>query len=299
MEDPVSAVREQLFASTFWSARRAKFPLTEGHFVLRLNDPAIEFGPASAADLLRCYGHLRLALAELAGATAAHLYIALNWQPVGDAVGEPLAETSTPTLHAFFFFPGSTTASSVLRLPAHLRVAAGCAGGLDARLRAWNGGKVADTDPAPALPPDPAQPRPGDPAPGQDRSWEPTGWEDRPFHIEPAWPTAGEPFRGGHWTAIVRSRLGSLDRMDPAALVDLAATMQALASHSRPAFQGVTVWVRDVWESPTPATFHIFARRHGQGTAQVADFVAHGGLDFPLPRDGQRKIGDPSPTVER
>ncbi|MDD0859278.1 hypothetical protein NHF46_19215 [Arthrobacter alpinus] len=69
--------------------------------MIRLNDPSIAFGPDSAADLLRCYGALRRALTELVGATGAQLYISRNWQPVGDAIGEPVAETSTPRYTPF------------------------------------------------------------------------------------------------------------------------------------------------------------------------------------------------------
>ncbi|MFQ4148279.1 hypothetical protein AAGW05_06230 [Arthrobacter sp. LAPM80] len=264
-------MREQLLASTFWGIRRPKVPLAQGHFLLRLNDPSIAFGAESAADLLRCYGHLRRAMTDLAGATAAQLYIALNWHPVGDAVGEPLPETSTPTVHAFFSWPGSTTAASALRLPAHQRVAVGNTEGLDERLRVWGGGLVSDT--------------PGGPTPGPDRAWEPPGWADRPFHIEPVGPAPGESFRGGHWSAVARFPAATLDGTDPLSLLALAKNMTVLASHSRPPFQGVTLWVTEEWPSPVPAVIHLFARRHGEEPQQIADFVAGGGLDLPLSQD--------------
>lgn len=314
-------IRTHLYSSTYWSVCRPKFPLTQGHFILRLNDPAIAFEASSAADLLHCYGHLRRAVTAITGATAAQLYIALNWQPVGDSIGEPSAETSTPTLHAFFDLPGSTTAASSLRLPAHQRAAMEDTSGLDTELRAWHSGLVSDgpvAEPATGLDPAgldpaeldlaqalPAQARPGDPAPGEDRSWEPEGWEERAFHLEPVFPHAGEPFRGGHWTAIPRFLAATLDGTSPESLLSLVNTMEGLASHSLPPFQGITVWVTDEWGSPAtaPAIIHIFARQHGDERSQVADFVAEGGLDLPLAlpldRELQGNSGDSSPTVEK
>ncbi|MDQ0277725.1 hypothetical protein QO003_002028 [Arthrobacter silviterrae] len=295
-------LQTQLYSSTFWSARRPKFPLTEGHLVLRLNDPAIAFGPDSAAGLLHSYGRLRKALTAVCGATAAQLYMSLNWQPVGDAVGEPLAETSTPTLHLFFHWPGSTTAATALRLPAHQRTAAAGTEALDAELRSWLAGTEragqewpveAETpfpDPLPGR-------RPGDPAPGQDRSWEPPGWEDRPFHIEPVRPISGEPFRVGHWTAISRFPTPSLDRLAPASVVELAGTLQGLASHSRPAAHGCTVWATDIWDAPDPATLHLFTRRRGEADGLPRDFVA-AGLDLPRGAALDGNPGGPSPTVD-
>ncbi len=35
--------REQLYASTFWGIRRPQFPLTPGHFAIRLTDPSLAF----------------------------------------------------------------------------------------------------------------------------------------------------------------------------------------------------------------------------------------------------------------
>ncbi|WP_425859805.1 hypothetical protein [Arthrobacter sp. TWP1-1] len=261
----MAPIRTHLHSSTFWSVSRPKFPLVAGHFVIRLNDPSIAFGRESAADLLRCYGHLRGALTELAGATAAHLYIALHWQPVGDAIGEPLAETSTPTLHAFFAFPDSTTAAAVLRLPAHERVAVQDTLELDEALRSWRGSAGA-AEAAGAQP-------------GEDSIQESA---DRAFQIEAVSPDSSESFRGGHWTAVPCSVNSLFDRMDPDSLVELAGTMEGLATSAVPPFQGITSWVTDAWATSAPATIHIFARHHGDERQQVASFVADGGLDFPL-----------------
>lgn len=281
----MAPIRTHLHSSTFWSARRPGFPLTQGHYVLRLNDPAIEFGTESAADLLRCYAHLRRALCEIAGATAAQLYIALNWQPVGDAVGEPLAETSTPTLHLFFSLPESTTAASALRLPAHQRLAVGETRTLDESLRSWQEGISSSQNPDP-------DPYSASAAPAESSGQELTndlgptgelaGWAERPFCIEPVRALPGTPLQGGHWTALPRTAFATLDRMDPMTLLELANTLEPLVSHARPAYAGVTVWVNDEWNSQAPLTIHIFGRRHGDCSAQVADFVTGGGLDLPV-----------------
>lgn len=295
----MAPIRTHLYSSTFWSARRPAFPLTEGHFVLRLNDPSIAFGPDSAADLLHCYAHLRRAFTAVAGATAAQLYISLNWQPVGDAVGEPLAETSTPTLHVFFAFPDSTTAASALRLPAHRRVASVATGALDGELRAWQAGMPSDASTETIPGHNPPGPLPGDPAPGRDGPWEPEAWSERPFHIAPVGPGPGEPFRAGHWTAVPRFPAASLDGAGPQALLALAGLMEKMPSHASPPFQGVTVWANDEWNSPAPAILHLFARQHGNDPQQVAGFVAAGGLDLPPSDDCQGKSCGPSFTVEK
>lgn len=266
----MAPIRTHLHSSTFWSVSRPKFLLTAGHFVIRLNDPSIAFGLESAADLLRCYGHLRCALTELVGATAAQLYVALHWQPVGDAIGEPLAETSTPTLHAFFTFPDSTTAAAALRLPAHERVAVENTLELDEALRSWRGAEASAAAAAEAAAAGPSH--------GEDIQ-EP---EDRAFQIEPVSSEPDGSFRGGHWTAVPRSVNASFDRMAPDSLVGLAGTMEGLATSAVPPFQGITAWVTDVWAATDPATIQIFARHHGDQRQQVANFVADGGLDIPL-----------------
>ncbi|MGA7205887.1 MAG: hypothetical protein WBX27_14780 [Specibacter sp.] len=255
---------------------RPKFPLTDGHFAIRLNDPSIAFDAASAADLLHCYRRLRRVLAALVGASGAQLYMALNWQPVGDSIGEPLAETSTPTLHAFFDWPGGTTAAAALSLPAHERVAVADIAELDGTLRRRLAG---DNDRVPLVlesPPNEGG-TPGDP---------------RAFRIEPSAPAPGQPFRGGHWTAAHRNHVKTLDEVAPLDVLELARSVEGLRSHSRPQFSGLTLWAVDVWNASTPATVNIFGRRHGDTAQLVAGFVTSGGLGRPatsVPR---------SPTLE-
>ncbi len=307
---------EPLLASTFWSIRRPKFPLTPGHFLIWLNDPAAVFGIGAAADLLRCYGHLRQALDELAGAVSAQLYTALKWEPTGDAVGEPLPETSSPTVHAFFTWPDGAPGSggpdgapgsggqrkpmlaAALHLPAHQRVPARRTGALDEQLRKWNGGRLSASLQRDSVP-ESGHPHPGDPAPGADRTWEPEGWANRPFHIEPVHPGPGLPFRGGHWTALPRFGTAPLDTIDPSALVGLATTIKGLATHSLPPFSGLSVWALDSPASPEPVTIHIFARRHGEKNPLLAAFVAGGTLDPVQAPEPQGQSGSPSHNLMR
>lgn len=292
--------QEQLFTSTFWSIRRPKAPLTDGHFVIRLNDPSIAFGPNSAADLLHCYGALRRALTERVGATGAQLYISRNWQPVGDAIGEPVAETSTPSLHTFFVWPGSTTAASALVRPAHQRTAVQSTEEVDDGLRQWlasntvaqpgehSGELLPDDSRAPAEPSLPAEGAPEE-------------WENRAFHVEAARPNPGAEFRVGHWTAAPQSSVDSLDQVGTAALMELVQGIEDIAWHTSPRHAGISVWATDLWG--TSPTIEIFGREHGNDD-RLASFVDAGGLDLPHP-DGIVPAGaagtstGPSPTVEK
>lgn len=281
------AAREHLFASTFWDVCRPKVPLTPGHFVIRLNDPSLAFDADSAADLLRCYGRLRRAVVDASGATAAQLYISRNWQPVGDAIGEPVSETSTPSLHAFFAWPGSPTASAALILPAHQRLPSTQTASLDSAVRAWADGALGGPI-DPALAPCTAHLAE---MPGGDEQ-APGPWRSRAFLVEAALSEAG------HWTAVPRKAVDSLDEVGADALLELAAGVEELAWNSSPRHAGMTVWASDVWG--VPAAIHVFARQHGTGGGQLAAFAQAGGLDLPqMAQARQGKSSLRSPTVEK
>lgn len=116
--------RRLLFRSAFWELARPRHPLTAGHVVLRLSDPSVEFTESSAADWLYCHGLARTALREVLGASRCSVMFAHLWHPLGDAVGEPVAESSTPTFHLFARWHGETTTPGrQLALPAYRRVA--------------------------------------------------------------------------------------------------------------------------------------------------------------------------------
>ena len=135
--------RRLLFASAFWEVARPRTALNAGHLLIRLTNPAIEFDHRSAADWLWCHNAARQALADVLGAGRCTVVFAHQWHPIGAAIGEPEAESSTPTFHLFGRWDGEPVApGEQLRLPAQRRVPAGTEelqeydGGLRASLRA-------------------------------------------------------------------------------------------------------------------------------------------------------------------
>jgi hypothetical protein len=134
--------RRLLFASAFWEVARPRTALNAGHLLIRLTNPAVAFDLRSAADWLWCYNAARQALADVLGAGRCTVVFAHQWHPIGAAIGEPEAESSTPTFHLFGRWDGEPVApGEQLRLPAQRRVPAGAEelqeydGGLRAALR--------------------------------------------------------------------------------------------------------------------------------------------------------------------
>lgn len=114
--------RRLLYRSGFWEITRPRHPLTAGHVLIRLSDPSTEFAHPSAADWLFCHNLVRAALNDVLGATRCAVMFAHRWHPLGSAVGEPVAESSTPTFHLFARWDGETTTPGFqLALPAHHR----------------------------------------------------------------------------------------------------------------------------------------------------------------------------------
>ncbi|MHA7268165.1 hypothetical protein [Arthrobacter sp. HLT1-20] len=252
----MAAVREQLFASTFWGIRRPKAALTTGHFVIRLNDPALAFGSDSAGDLLQCYRRLIAATEYLHGPVRGHIYVSLNWQPVGDAIGEPVAETSTPTVHVFLEGDELPAPSSILRPPAHDRLVEAVTPGADSALRqALHSLDVPETPP-PALP-------------------------SGAFRIV--------QLGGSHWTTAPEPPSVMLRNLGVERILELAATLESLLTRADPPFSGATLWACEQWDGGGPvgmgdggeATINIFGRRHGGSRNPVAEFVLAGALDLP------------------
>lgn len=128
--------RRLLFRSGIWEVARPRTPLTAGHLLVRLSDPATAFGSASASDWLFCHNLARRALSEVLASTRCALMFAHRWHPLGAAIGEPIAESSTPTFHLFGRWDGEpTTPGRQLGLPAHRRIPAGPLEELDVRMR--------------------------------------------------------------------------------------------------------------------------------------------------------------------
>lgn len=115
--------RRLLFRSGIWEIAVPRHPLTAGHVLIRLSDPSTEFTEASAADWLFCHNLARAALEDVLGAKRFAVMFANRWHPLGSAIGEPVAESSTPTFHLFARWEAeSTTPGRQLALPAHHRV---------------------------------------------------------------------------------------------------------------------------------------------------------------------------------
>lgn len=115
--------RRLLYRSGFWEIARPRHPLTAGHILIRLSDPSTEFAQASASDWLFCHNLVRAALHDVLGATRFAVMFAHRWHPLGSAIGEPVAESSTPTFHVFGRWDGETTTPGAqLSLPAHRRL---------------------------------------------------------------------------------------------------------------------------------------------------------------------------------
>jgi hypothetical protein len=114
--------RRLLYRSAFWEIARPRHPLTAGHVLLRLSDPSTEFAYPSATDWLLCHNLIRTALHDVMGVVRCPIMFSYRWHPLGAAIGEPVAESSTPTFHLFGRGPGETTTPGhQLLLPAHRR----------------------------------------------------------------------------------------------------------------------------------------------------------------------------------
>ncbi len=115
--------RRLLYRSAFWEIARPRHPLTAGHVLLRLSDPSTEFAYPSATDWLLCHNLIRTALRDVLGVARCPIMFTYRWHPLGAAIGEPVAESSTPTFHLFGRGPGETsTPGHQLLLPAHRRM---------------------------------------------------------------------------------------------------------------------------------------------------------------------------------
>ncbi|WP_255768130.1 hypothetical protein [Pseudarthrobacter sulfonivorans] len=115
--------RRLLYASEVWEVARPRTALTAGHLLIRLTNPATAFDVRSAADWLVCHNAARQALADTLGATRCTVMFAHQWHPIGAAIGEPEAESSTPTFHLFGRWTGETvTPGDQLLRPTQRRV---------------------------------------------------------------------------------------------------------------------------------------------------------------------------------
>lgn len=222
----------------------------------------------------------------MAGATGAQLYTALGWHSVGDGLGEPATESSTPTIHLFAEWPGAgTTAARAVGVPCHRRVAAtrtglvdpglGSMAGLDAVLHRSLAASAAD---AAATSLAAAQAAP-------DRAAAPVQATSQALHQPPSQPPYRPPIQPPYRPApasldrappapaplslapldrarldlaparrpvsgahwVVYTGVDSLWALDPAALPGLETVLAATAA--RNGLTGFSCWAREDWTS--------------------------------------------------
>ena len=228
--------RRLLFGSAVWEVTRPRTPLTSGHLMIRLSNPATALDHRSAADWLLCHNAARTALADVLGADTCTLLFAHRWHALGASIGEPAAESSTPTFHLFGRWDGEpVTPAEQLALPAQrrrpvpdqdldkhdvgLRTAL-LAAATAARRSAPDGPAPAATDRTERYRCPPSAPGRRRPLPGRTtRSWLRSGasgpWRTSPRRNSLPWPRRWKPWRCGRpsrasaaWCRTLPSRAG-------------------------------------------------------------------------------------------
>lgn len=233
--------RRLLFGSAVWEVTRPRTPLTSGHLMIRLSDPATALDHRSAADWLRCHNAARRALADVLGADICTLLFAHRWHALGASIGEPAAESSTPTFHLFGRWDGEpVTPAEQLSLPAQRRKPAS-----DQDLDKYDAGlrtallKAAATAVRPEADPESSTPVPAI------RTWSPS---------TPA---------GSHHTVLSPERqIGSMEDVAPGELLALAAALEALAL--RQAVTGLSCIVPDTAVTGGRLELHALGRSAGE-----------------------------------
>ncbi|WP_426996691.1 hypothetical protein [Pseudarthrobacter sp. N5] len=230
--------RRLLFASALWEVARPRTALTAGHLLIRLSNPATAFDHRSAADWLLCHNAARQALVEVLGVRSLTMVFAHQWHPLGAAIGEPEAESSTPTFHLFGRWDGESIAPGAqLRLPAQRRLPVP-----PEDLRKYDGGlrrelrRAADA----ALTPTPDTPAPDTPA--QDTAAPDTASRSALFPgVRSGAP--GNPAGPHHMVLTPERRIGAISEVMPLELLALAAAIQNLAG--QPSVRGLSCVVPD------------------------------------------------------
>lgn len=241
--------RRLLFGSEVWEVTRPRTPLTSGHLMIRLSNPATALDHRSAADWLLCHNAARTALADVLGADTCTLLFAHRWHALGASIGEPAAESSTPTFHLFGRWDSEpVTPAEQLALPAQrrrpvpdqdldkhdvgLRTAL-LAAATAARRSAPDGTGPRSDGPNGAVPPPPI------------RTW------------APATPA------GTHHTVLAPERsIGSVEDVTPAELLALAAALEALAL--RQSVTGLSCLVPDAAVTDGRLELHALGRSAGE-----------------------------------
>lgn len=238
--------RRLLYGSAVWEVTRPRTPLTAGHLMIRLSNPATALDHRSAADWLHCHNAARTALADVIGAGTCTLLFAHRWHALGTSIGEPAAESSTPTFHLFGRWDGEpVTPAEQLTLPAQRRRPVP-----DQDLDKYDVGlRTALLSAATAA----LGGAPDGPEPGRDgavplpavRTWTPSA---------PA---------GTHHTVLAPERsIGAMQDVTPPDLLALAAALEALAL--RQAVTGLSCMVPDTAVTGGRLELHALGRSAGE-----------------------------------
>jgi diadenosine tetraphosphate (Ap4A) HIT family hydrolase len=250
--------RRLLFGSALWEVTRPRTPLTSGHLMIRLSDPATALDSRSAADWLRCHTAARTALADVLGADSCTLFFAHRWHPLGASIGEPAAESSTPTFHLFGRWDGEpVTPAEQLALPAQRRRPAP-EQDLDTYDAGLRTALLAAAGPAAGAPADPAA---GQSA-GQDAAV--------PLPAIRTW-TPPAPAGTSHTVLAPERTIGSVEDVTPAELLALAAALEALAL--RQPVAGLSCVVPDTAVTGGQLELHALGRSAGEAVNPLEKFL--------------------------
>lgn len=248
--------RRLLFGSAVWEVTRPRTPLTSGHLMIRLSNPATALDHRSAADWLRCHNAARMALADVLGAETCTLLFAHRWHALGASIGEPAAESSTPTFHLFGRWDGEpVTPAEQLSLPAQRRKPAP-----EQHLDMYDAGLRTALLKAAA------------PAAG----WTTTGAPDgtRPETVAEAGPeetaplpavrawTPSAPAGADHTVLSPERAIGSVEDVAPQELLALAEALESLAL--RQAVTGLSCMVPDTAVTGGRLELHALGRSAGE-----------------------------------
>jgi diadenosine tetraphosphate (Ap4A) HIT family hydrolase len=256
--------RRLLFGSAVWEVTRPRTPLTAGHLMIRLSNPATTLDHRSAADWLRCHNAARRALADVLGADTCTLLFAHRWHALGAAIGEPAAESSTPTFHLFGRWDGEpVTPAGQLSLPAQRRKPAP-----DQELDKYDAGlrtallkaATASVDGTAHGTPDFAADGAGS-ADIAEGDTEAAQEQEAPLPAIRAWAPSS-PAGSDHTVLAPERTIGSVEDVTPRELLALAAALEALAL--RQAVTGLSCLVPDTAVTAGRLELHALGRSAGE-----------------------------------
>lgn len=212
--------RRLLWGSAAWEVARPRTPLTAGHLLIRLSNPATALDARSASDWLRCHKAAVAALTQVLGVTHSTLMFAYKWHALGAAMGEPVAESSTPTFHLFGRWDVEpVTPAAVLALPAHRRTPLGEDELLKIDLALRDALRAAAAFDAELM------------VAEDDRDADPLAGDDAATTLpDVATGTPAHPIDGGHRVLTVQRALASISDVRPVEILALAKVLEGLAA---------------------------------------------------------------------